>query len=150
MIEGVRVRPLTSHADRRGALTELLRADWPEFTRFGQAILTVNEPGVIRGWHRHRRQTDVIVVVRGAALVPLFDGRPDSPTHGALAEYVLDDRRLTAVFVPPGVYHGYRTIGEIAALIVNFPDELYDPAHPDEERVPFDDPSIGYGWEAPR
>jgi dTDP-4-dehydrorhamnose 3,5-epimerase len=40
VIEGVRVRALERHADDRGSLTELLRSDWPEFTRFGQAIVT--------------------------------------------------------------------------------------------------------------
>ena len=149
MIDGVRVRRLVRHADARGSLTELLRSDWPEFTRFGQAIFTVNQPGVIRGWRWHRRQTDVIVVVAGAALVALHDGRDGSPTRGQLDEHVLDERDLAAVFVPPGVYHGYRTISDTPALIVNFPDALYDPAHPDEERVPHDDPTIGYRWEAP-
>lgn len=149
MIEGVRVRTLVRHVDGRGSLTELLRSDWPEFSRFGQAIMTLNHPGVIRGWHWHRRQTDVIVVVSGTALVPLYDGRADSSTHRQLEEHVLGGEHLAAVFVPPGVYHGYRTIGETAALILNFPDAPYDPARPDEERVPHDDPAIGYRWEAP-
>jgi dTDP-4-dehydrorhamnose 3,5-epimerase len=149
VIEGVRVRPLARHGDARGSLTELLRSDWPEFSRFGQAIFTVNRPGVIRGWHWHRRQTDVIIVVAGAALVPLYDGRAASPTRGQLEEHVLDEQNFAAVFIPPGVYHGYRTIGDAPALILNFPDALYDPARPDEERVPHDDPAIGYRWEAP-
>lgn len=149
MIEGVRVRQLARHGDARGSLTELLRSDWAEFSRFGQAIFTVNQPGVIRGWHWHRRQTDVIVVVAGAALVPLYDGRAASPTHRQLEEHVLDEQNFVAVFVPPGVYHGYRTISEAPALILNFPDALYDAARPDEERVPHDDPAIGYRWEAP-
>ena len=149
MIEGVRVRRLARHEEARCSLTELLRSDWPEFTRFGQAIVTVNRPGVIRGWHWHRRQTDVIVVVAGSALVPLYDGRPDSPTRGQIEEYVTGEDDLAAIFVPPGVYHGYRTIGGTPALILNFPDATYDPARPDEERVPHDDPAIGYRWEAP-
>ena len=146
MIEGVRLRTLEPHADERGSLTEVLRADWPEFAHFGQAILTINEPGVIRGWHWHHRQTDVIIPVRGRVLVPLYDGRPDSPTHRALEERVSEDGKRFALFVPPGVYHGYRTIGDEAAMILNFPSELYDRARPDEERVPHDDPAIGYGW----
>ena len=150
MIEGVRFRELIRHQDERGSLSELLRSDWPEFTRFGQAIVTVNLPGVIRGWHRHRRQTDAIVVLSGTALVPVYDPREGSRTRGQLDEHVLDGSRLRVVFVPPGVYHGYRTIGTEPALIVNFPDALYDPASPDEERIPHDDPTIGYRWEPPR
>lgn len=148
MIEGVRVHHLEPHSDERGSLTEVLRADWPEFTRFGQAILTINRPGVIRGWHWHRRQIDVIVPVSGRVLVPLYDGRADSPTHRALEQRVSEDGARFALFVPPGVYHGYRTLGDEAATILNFPSELYDPRQPDEQRVPFDDKSIGYDWVA--
>lgn len=146
MIEGVRLRHLATHRDARGSLTELLRSDWPEFTRFGQAILTVNLPGVIRAWHRHARQTDVIVVIHGRALLPLFDGRTGSPTFGMVEEHLGDGERPIALFVPPGVHHGYKTIGATPALIVNIPDRVYDPATPDEERVPHDDPSVPYNW----
>lgn len=150
MIDGVRVRVLEPHMDARGSLTEVLRADWPEFTRFGQAIVTVNAPGVIRGWHWHRRQTDVIVAISGRVLLPLYDGRAGSPTRGQVMEHVSDDGGRIALFVPPGVYHGYRTLGDEAAIILNFPDTVYDPAAPDEVRVAHDAPEIGYRWEAPR
>lgn len=148
MIEGVRRRLLQPHRDSRGSLTELLRADWPEFTRFGQAILTVNLPGVIRAWHWHQRQTDVIVVVAGRALLPLYDGRTNSPTFGRIEEHVGDAMSPYALFVPPGVYHGYKTLGAIPALIVNFPDETYDPNAPDEGRIPYDSPNIPYDWSS--
>jgi dTDP-4-dehydrorhamnose 3,5-epimerase len=150
VIAGVRVHELESHVDERGSLTEVLRSDWPEYARFGQAILTVNNPGVIRGWHWHRQQTDVIVVVRGRVLLPLYDGRPNSATRGQLEERVTEDGRRFALFVPPGVYHGYRTLGAEPATILNFPDRTYDVAAPDEERAAFDDPAIGYEWREPR
>jgi len=146
VIEGVQVRALQRHADERGSLTELLRADWPEFTQFGQAIVTVNMPGVIRGWHWHDRQTDVIVVVSGRAKVPLYDGRKGSKTFGQVEEHVCGDDALKAVFVPPGVWHGYKTVSPEPATIVNFPDQVYDPANPDENRVPHDAPGVPYDW----
>ena len=117
--------------------------------RDGQAIITVNRPGVIRGWHWHHRQTDIIVAVHGRVLLPLYDGRADSPTRGKIEERISEDGRRFALFVPPGVYHGYRTIGDEPATILNFPTETYNDAAPDEERVPFDDPAIGYAWTGP-
>lgn len=144
MIEGVRLRALVRHVDERGSLTELLRADWPEFGRFGQAIFTVNLPGVVRGWHWHLEQTDYVVVISGAAKVPLYDGRRDSPTRGVIEEHVLGGDLFAALVIPPGVYHGYKTLGEIPALILNIPDRLYDPR--DEHRIPFDDLAISYRW----
>ena len=148
MIDGVRVRTLTPHADDRGSLTELLRADWPEFVHFGQAIATVNLPGVIRAWHYHLKQADVIVVLSGRAVLPLYDGRAGSPTRGAVEEHIADGASPVALFVPPGVYHGYKTLGDVPALILNFPSAVYDPAAPDEERVPHDSPEIPYEWDS--
>lgn len=144
MIQGVRLRPLVRHEDERGSLVELLRSDWPEFTRFGQAIITVNLPGVIRAWHWHTRQTDYAVVVSGTAKLPLYDGREGSPTRGDVEEYVLGDGNFAGLLIPPGVYHGYKTLGDRPALIVNFPDRVYDPA--DEHRIPFDTTEIPYRW----
>ncbi len=147
MIDGVVVRALEPHVDGRGSLTEILRADWPGFTHFGQAILTVNMPGVIRAWHWHRRQTDAIVVVRGRALLPLYDGRAGSPTFRQLDEHIGDGEAPILVVVPPGVLHGYKTLGDEAATIINFPSELYDASAPDEERIPYDDPLVGFDWD---
>lgn len=146
MIQGVSVRKLFRHDDERGSLTEVLRSDWQEFRGFGQALVTVNRAGVIRAWHWHRRQTDLIVVVLGTAVVPLYDARPDSPTRGRLDEYVAGEENLLAIVVPPGVYHGYVTLSATPAVILNFPDRLYDASHPDEERVPFDSPDVPYRW----
>jgi dTDP-4-dehydrorhamnose 3,5-epimerase len=146
VIDGVHVRQLTTHADARGSLTEVLRRDDPGFAGFGQAIVTINQPGIIRGWHWHHRQTDTIVVIKGRVVLPLYDGRVGSKTFGKIEEHVADGEHLFALVVPPGVYHGYKTIGSEAAMILNFPSELYDPAAPDEERVPHDAPHIRYDW----
>lgn len=148
MIEGVRVRTLTRHVDDRGSLAELLRSDWPEFTGFGQAIVTVSQPGVIRGWHWHDRQTDVIVVLGGRANVSLYDGRSGSTTVGQVDAYVFGGNDLRAIFVPPGVWHGYKTVSAEAAVILNFPDQVYDAVHPDEHRAPHDAPGVPYDWNA--
>lgn len=148
MIAGVHRRDLELHVDDRGSLVEVLRSDWPEFEQFGQAIVTVNLPGVIRGWHWHREQTDIIVVIAGTAVVPLYDGRSDSQTTGAIEEHVSAEGRRFALFVPPGVLHGYKTLGTVPATILNFPSRTYDHVRPDEERIPHDAPHIPYDWTA--
>ncbi|RYD03777.1 hypothetical protein N752_18695 [Desulforamulus aquiferis] len=38
LIEGVMIKKLPVIPDQRGYLMEMLRSDWPEFERFGQAI----------------------------------------------------------------------------------------------------------------
>jgi dTDP-4-dehydrorhamnose 3,5-epimerase len=149
-IDGVRVRQLNAHADERGSLTEVLRSDWPEFSRFGQAIVTSNMPGVIRGWHSHDRQTDVIVVLSGRLRIGLFDARQGSTSFGQVEEHLADGSAPFALFVPPGVFHGYKTIGDSPALILNLPDQLYDTTAPDEVRWPPETDRIPFDWNASR
>ena len=148
MIEGVAVRRLVPHRDERGSLTEILRADWPEFHRFGQAIITLNLPGVVRAWHWHTRQTDTIVVVSGKVTIGTYDARKGSPTEGRVEAHRVESDEPCAIFVPPGVWHGYKTTGDSPALIVNFPDQLYDPAKPDEGRAPEDAHTGAFDWRA--
>jgi len=49
LIDGVKTRQLRRVPDERGFLTELLRSDWEEFERFGQAYITAAYPGVVKG-----------------------------------------------------------------------------------------------------
>lgn len=146
MIEGVTVRELKKNVDDRGYLMEVLRNDWPDvFKGFGQAYVSLNYPGVIRAWHYHKKQWDIFVCLAGMIKAPLFDGRDVSPTRGRVDELVMGDDRPLALLIPPGVYHGYQTIGTRESLLLNFPTELYDGT--DEFRVPFDSPEIPYTWE---
>ncbi len=147
MIEGVVVRELRKNADERGFLMEVLRSDWPElFSKFGQAYVSLNYPGVIHGWHCHRRQDDVFVCVAGMIKVPLYDGRDGSGTKGEINEFIIGDDRPAAIRIPPGVFHGYKTLGVVPSLLLNFPSELYDANAPDELRVPHDSRDVPYDW----
>lgn len=146
MIEGVAVRELKKNVDDRGYLMEVLRSDWADvYKRFGQAYVSLNYPSVIRAWHFHKKQWDVFVCLSGMVKVPLFDARDGSATKGRVDEFVMGDDRPIALLIPPGVYHGYQTIGTRPSLLLNFPTELYDGG--DEFRVPFDSPEIPYSWE---
>lgn len=146
-IAGVEIKRLVTHADERGALTEILRRDDPIFEQFGQCYFSVSYPGVIRGWHYHQKQTDYFACLSGMIKVPLYDMRPDSSTHGVVNEYFLGDHNRIVLKIPVGVLHGFKNIGTTACVLVNFPTEPYDPAEPDEYRIPYDSPEIPYSWD---
>jgi dTDP-4-dehydrorhamnose 3,5-epimerase len=57
-IEGVIVKKLRVIPDERGFLMEMLRCDDDFFKAFGQVYLSVAYPGVVKGWHYHKHQTD--------------------------------------------------------------------------------------------
>lgn len=146
MIEGVAIKHLKVNADERGSLMEILRTDDEIYERFGQVYVSLNYPGVIRGWHYHKKQTDFFAVVKGMVKVALYDARQGSPTEGEINEYFLGERNNLLLRIPVGVYHGYKTIGVEPSLLLNFPTEVYNRDDPDEFRVPWDSKDIPYDW----
>jgi dTDP-4-dehydrorhamnose 3,5-epimerase len=146
VIDGVKVRQLRFIPDERGYLMEILRSDWREFERFGQVYVTAAYPGVVKGWHYHKLQTDHFVCIHGMAKVVLYDRREDSPTHGEVNEFFIGERNPSLVKIPPEVVHGFKGVGQGVALIVNVPTELYNYEEPDEYRLPYDTEEIPYDW----
>jgi dTDP-4-dehydrorhamnose 3,5-epimerase len=146
VIEGVEIKQLTKHADERGSLMELLRCDDAIFGKFGQAYVSLNYPGVVRGWHYHKKQDDHLAVVKGMAKVALYDAREGSPTQGQVDEFFLGEQNNILLKIPMGVMHGYKTVGTEPSLLINFPSEAYDPQEPDEYRLPWDTDQIPYDW----
>jgi dTDP-4-dehydrorhamnose 3,5-epimerase len=147
MIEGVVIKKLKCNADERGCLTEILRSDEEVFAKFGQIYVSLNYPGVVRAWHYHKKQDDFWAVVKGMVKAVLYDGREGSPTHGEVQEVFLGEQNPVLLKIPVGIMHGYKTIGVEPSLLVNLPTEVYDPADPDEYRLPFDSKEIPYDWE---
>ena len=138
-IFGVRKVPLTRHADDRGYLVEVLRADDPHFEKFGQAYVSLLRRGVVKAWHAHRRQTDRFFVVSGTSKIGLWDGRPDSPTHGRYQQVILGEHgEEVLLVVPPMVWHGQMSLSEVTFLL-NLPTEVYDRENPDELRKGLDE-----------
>ncbi len=146
MIHGIATKKLVRNADERGFLMEMLREDDEVFEHFGQSYVSLNYPGVIRAWHYHRLQTDHFVCVKGMVKVGLYDAREGSPTNGEVQEVFMGDNNPLLLKIPPGVYHGYKTIGTEPSLLVNFPTRAYDRAAPDECRVPYNSPEVPYDW----
>lgn len=147
MIDGVIVKRLKVIPDERGFLMEMLRSDDDIYQKFGQVYLTCCYPGVVKGWHYHRRQTDHFVCVHGMAKVVLYDGREDSPTRGEANEFFMGERNQIILKIPPLVMHGFKAIGNESAYIINCPTELYNYREPDEYRLPYDTDEIPYDWD---
>lgn len=134
-IDGVQVKPLRVIPDERGWLMEVLREDDEIFGRFGQVYVSATYPGVVKAWHFHTRQTDNFACVAGMIKLVLVDTREGSPTRDTINEFFLGVHNPVLVQVPKLVYHGWKCISDVPSLVVNVPDEPYDRAHPDEQRI---------------
>jgi dTDP-4-dehydrorhamnose 3,5-epimerase len=147
MIQGVMTKELTVHVDERGRLMEMLRADEDLFTKFGQVYMTTTNPGVVKAWHLHKKQTDNVVCVKGTIKLAMYDAREDSSTRGETKEYAVGEHKPMLIQIPAGVYHGWMCVSDSEAIVINCPTETYDAKNPDEFRLPYDSPEIPYSWD---
>lgn len=146
MIQGVKVKNLLQHTDDRGYFMEVLRDDDQWTAHFGQLSLSLSYPGVIKAFHYHKKQDDIWFFPKGNAQVVLHDLRSDSATYQQTDVYYMGENHLITLFIPRGVAHGYRVLGNEPAIITYLTNTSYNPNDPDEYRIAYNDPSIGFDW----
>lgn len=143
MIDGVSVHRLRVIPDERGKVMHMMRRDDPHFTQFGEIYFSMVYPGVIKGWHLHRRMTLNYAVIVGMIKLVLYDDREGSSTRGAVMELFLGDSNYELVCVPYGVWNGFKGVGTTPAIVANCATEPHDPEEivrmePFTEEIPYD------------
>lgn len=121
-IAGVSVRELKVFSDARGWLAEVFRTDELGDYHPEMGYVSVTLPGIARGPHEHREQTDYFCFF-GKFTLYLWDNREGSQSFGV--RQVIGNADRLIVTVPPGVVHAYRNSGDTEAMVLNFPDRLF-------------------------
>jgi dTDP-4-dehydrorhamnose 3,5-epimerase len=141
MLKGITIKPIKRFSDERGFFTEVMRKDWKDLfaeDKIAQANLSVTYPGVIRAWHRHLRgQTDYFIALKGAIKICAYDEKTKE-----LNEIISTDQDMQIVRMPGHYWHGFKAVGNEQAMLLYFTTNLYDYANPDEERRPWNDPTL--------
>jgi dTDP-4-dehydrorhamnose 3,5-epimerase len=116
MIAGAFVVDLERREDERGFFARLWCRE--EFAAIGldepmvQSSISHNRlAGTLRGLHFARspaREGKLVRCERGRVFDVILDLRPESSTYLRHLSIVLDDERRNALYVPPGVAHGFR------------------------------------------
>lgn len=145
MIEGVVVKPLRQIVDERGKIMHMLRVDDPAFSAFGEIYFSVVFPGVVKGWHIHRKMTLRYAVPSGLIKLVLYDAREDSRTKGEVMEIFTGPENYQLVTIPPMVWNGFKGVGVSPSIVANCSDIPHDPG--EIERLDPFDPSIPYRWD---
>lgn len=145
-IHDVVVKKLVTHSDDRGYLREILRDDDNLLRRFGQITVTKTYPNVIKAFHWHQHQDDIWYVASGMARVVMYDRRPDSLTYRQTMVVYAGEDNPVSILIPCGIAHGYQVLGNQPVLLFYTVTHSYNAAAPDEFRIPFDDPEIGFDW----
>lgn len=107
----------------------------------GQINFSVQHPGVVKAWHRHRKQTDFWLCLRGHIKVGVY--KEDAPFAWMT---VLGERAPGALIIPPPLWHGAATVGGEPAGLLYFVTRAFDASAPDEERLPYD-AVAGFPWD---
>jgi len=106
------------HADERGELGEVFRADLMrecgvEFEPVQENHLLTSRVGTVRGLHFQippYAQSKLVRVVVGAIFDVAVDLRRGSPTYGQHVAALLSAKEWNQVFVPAGFAHGFCTL----------------------------------------
>jgi len=133
MIKDVIIKKLNKYSDERGWLAEFWRNDELDHKPV-MSYASQTKPGVIRGPHEHKAQSDCFVFTGpGDFELHLWDRRDNSETAGEHHKDIYGESNPSLVIVPPGVVHGYKCVSDSPAFCINLPDKLYKGENKTEE-----------------
>lgn len=125
MIAGVIIKKLTKNEDSRGWLAEIYRSDEENFQP-AMGYVSVTKPGISRGPHEHKHQSDCFIFIGpGNFELHLWDRRARSQTKNGYLRIEAGGNNPLLIIVPPGVVHGYKCVGSQNGWCLNLPDKLY-------------------------
>jgi len=132
-IPKIETKPLKIFANDQGYLFETLRADDEIYSgQFGQNLISVIYPGIIKGLHLHEKQTDYTTCIKGnlkyVAITKNSDGKLNIQT------FVIGEKNPLMIKCPPGIWHGYTPVGNQEAIVLHTADKTFDPKDDDTLR----------------
>jgi dTDP-4-dehydrorhamnose 3,5-epimerase len=123
----------------------MLRADSPQFTKFGEVYFSTINPGVIKGWKLHTLMTQNYAVPVGEIKLVIYDVRENSSSKGQIQELSLSLENYQLVTIPPGVWYAFKATSDNSAMIVNCTDLSHDPS--ESQNLDLNSEDIPYKWE---
>jgi len=118
--------------DDRGYLIEGLRADDEFFDgEFGQCLVSVVYPGVIKGLHLHEKQIDYTCCIKGNLRYVAVNEKEDGTIESKVL--TIGENNPLLIKVRAGLWHGYMAVdGE--ATILHVMNRGHDPKNDDTQR----------------
>ncbi len=154
-IDGAALVRIEPHPDPRGFFARTFCVD--EFAGAGvptavvQASVSFNErAGTVRGMHFQwppSREGKLVRCLRGRLYDVLLDLRPQSPSYLQHVGVTLDEDNRDAVFIPPGIAHGFQTLLQRTEVWYQMTDR-YAPAL--AAGVRWNDPAFSIRWPMPQ
>jgi methylation protein EvaC len=129
----VQVKNLKVFANEQGYLFEVLRNDDNIFEgKFGQSLISVLYSGIIKGLHKHEKQTDYTTCIKGNIKYVAIKENEDKTIK--VETFVIGENNRIMVKTPPGVWHGYTPLGGKEAIVFHIEDMPFDLKNDDTQR----------------
>jgi dTDP-4-dehydrorhamnose 3,5-epimerase len=139
--------------DARGSFTKVFHQPlWERLglcTRFEEEYVTWSRAGTIRGLHFQvppMQYHKVVLCLRGVVFDVAVDLRRDSPTYKQHVCIELSGELANAVYLPPGLAHGFCVTGQEALLYYKV-SKVYSPGH--DTGVRWDSAQVDWPIDAP-
>lgn len=125
-IDGLLLEPRKVIADARGCVMHMTKAADSQHSIAEVYFSTIN-PGVTKGWKRHKRMWQRFTVPIGEVEFQFIDERTNSKTENARETIRLSRRNHSLITVPPGIWYSFRCTSTSEAMIINATDIEHDP-----------------------
>ena len=123
--------PVKLNTDNRGWLFELIKSE-----HFGQIFVSKTLPGITRGNHFHDTKVEKFCVIQGQGVIRFRQIDSDQ-----ILEYLVEDRAIKVVDIPPGYTHSIENTGEGEMICLFWANQIFAPERPDT----YFDPAIKQG-----
>lgn len=130
---GIEIKKLNVFANEQGYLFETLRNDDEIFDgKFGQVLVSEVYPGIIKGLHLHKNQTDYTTCIKGNLKYVIVKENPDGSVK--IQSFVVGEKNPVLIKCPPGIWHGYMPLANQSATVLHLMDKVFNLEEPDTER----------------
>lgn len=118
--------------------------------RVAQTSLSqTKQQGTVRGMHFQwplAQEAKLVRCVRGRIFDAVIDLRPNSATFGRHVAFELSAANRAALYIPPGLAHGFQTLDNDCEVLYQMSD-FYAPDL--ASGVRWNDPAFGIAWPLP-
>ena len=135
-VNQILITPLKRIQVAGGDVLHGMKCSDPGYFDFGEAYFSIVEVGAIKAWKRHLQMTLNFIIPLGSVFFVFID------QEGIVREEVVGENRYVRLTVPPGIWFGFKGVGNKANIVLNIANIPHDPN--EVERLSLDD--FDYIW----
>ena len=146
MIEGVLLTPIKKIDVPEGDVYHGVKASDPGYEGFGEAYFSTVRGGAVKAWKKHKRMTLNLMVPVGKIGFVIFDDRDAYGTVDRFAKFVLSLDYYNRLTIPPGLWLGFKGLGDGTNLLLNLANIEHEPDEGEKksmEEIAFDWSTLG-------